>query len=66
MINFIKLYYPIIIIIAISLITGGFIERELISQRYNNEMSKHNPNFGSNKDLELKQNIIYGNCNDCY
>jgi hypothetical protein len=64
--NFIKLYYPVIIIVFISMIIGGFIEREIIANRYNEQMENYDETYGSDESLSVKQQIIYGNCEDCY
>lgn len=64
--NFIKLYFPIIIIVIFAMIIGGFIERELISSRYEYHMEKYDPYYGGDSSLETQDMIIYGNCQDCY
>jgi hypothetical protein len=64
--NFIKLYFPIIIIVIFAMIIGGFIERELIASRYEYHMEKYDENYGGDSSLETQDMIIYGNCQDCY
>jgi hypothetical protein len=48
------------------MIIGGFIERELISSRYEYHMEKYDPYYGGDSSLETQDMIIYGNCQDCY
>jgi hypothetical protein len=64
--NFIKLYYPLLLIIFFSMIIGGFIERELISSRYDDYMPEYDNTYGTDNSLNTKTMIIYGNCEDCY
>ena len=64
--NFMKMYFPIIIIVIFAMIVGGAIERELISSRYNHYMETYDENYGSDSSLETQDMIIYGNCQDCY
>lgn len=56
--KFIKMYYPIIIIAVISLLLGGFIQQEIIYQRFESQL----PNVS--KDTKI--NVIYGNCQKCH
>ena len=48
------------------MILGGFIERELISSRYDHYMETYDENYGGDLSLDTKSMIIYGNCQDCY
>jgi hypothetical protein len=64
--NFIKVYYPVILIVLFSMIIGGFIEREIISSRYDNYMQSYDSSYGSDNSMDTKSMIIYGNCQDCY
>jgi hypothetical protein len=64
--NFIKVYYPIIIIVIFAMILGGFIERELIASRYDHYMETYDESYGGDSSMDTKSMIIYGNCQDCY
>jgi uncharacterized protein YxeA len=64
--NFIKVYYPVILIVLFSMIIGGFIEREIISSRYDNYMQSYDSSYRSDSSMDTKSMIIYGNCQDCY
>lgn len=58
--EFLKLYYPVIIIAVISMIIGGFIEREIIYHRYTNELHEFNSYYSKDYSLRLQGKIIYG------
>lgn len=64
--EFFKLYYPVIIIAIISMIIGGFIQQEIIYQRYSEEMKIYDESYGGDESLELQSKIIYGTCSKCY
>ena len=61
-----KLYFPILLIALFLIIIGGFIEREIISSRYDHYMETYDENYGGDLSLDTKSMIIYGNCQDCY
>lgn len=58
--EFFKLYYPVIIIAVISMIIGGLIEREIIYNRYSEQMKNYDESYGSDESLSIQGKIIYG------